>query len=198
MYAVAGVLAAVIAHVLGASPMWTVVIGFGAPGAVLVGYRFLLGAIDGVRTPLTPSATMLLGRIWSRRATGAGLTSVDLMSGGQFEEYVAQVARSCGLPVIMTPATGDWGVDLIVGKRPDRVAVQCKRYSRPIGPGAIQQVVAGAPMQGCTKTMVVSNQEFTPAAHLLAQLHNCTLVGGSGLPLLRKSFRSLTGRSQIA
>ena len=104
------------------------------------------------------------------------------MSGNEFEDYVARIARSCGLPVIMTSITGDWGVDIIVGKRPNRLAIQCKRQSRPVGAGAIQEVVAGAPMQDCTRTMVVTNHEFTPAARKLAELHGCELVGGAELP----------------
>ncbi len=94
----------------------------------------------------------------------------------------------------MTPLTGDWGVDLIVGHRPDRLAVQCKRLSRPVGAGAVQEVVAGAPMQDCTQTMVVTNHEFTPAARKLAELHGCELVGGADLPRLRSTIRRLTGR----
>ena len=31
-----------------------------------------------------------------------------------------------------------------VGHRPNRLAVQCKRLSRPVGAGAVQEVVAGA------------------------------------------------------
>jgi HJR/Mrr/RecB family endonuclease len=90
--------------------------------------------------------------------------------------------------------TGDWGVDLIVGKRPDRVAVQCKRQSRPVGAGAVQEVVAGAPMHGCSKTMVVTNHGFTPAAIKLAELHGCELVDGAELPRLRSILRRLTAQ----
>ena len=121
------------------------------------------------------------------------------MSGTEFEDYVARIARSCGVPVIMTSITGDWGVDLIIGHRPNRLAVQCKRLSRPVGAGAVQEVVAGAPMQDCTQTMVVTNHEFTPAARKLAERHGCELVGGADLPRLRSTIRRLTpaGRTRI-
>ena len=118
---------------------------------------------------------------------------IDLMSGTEFEDYVARIARSCGTPVIMTSITGDWGVDLIVGRRPDRLAIQCKRMTRPVGTGAVQEVVAGAAMQDCTRTMVVTNNDFTPAARKLAERHDCVLVGGSDLPRLRGLIRRLTG-----
>ena len=81
---------------------------------------------------------------------------------------------------------------IIIGHRPHRLAVQCKRRSRPVGAGAVQEVVAGAPMQDCTQTMVVTNHEFTPAARKLAELHGCELVGGAELPRLRSTIRRLT------
>ena len=134
------------------------------------------------------------------RGTIVGLSTRDDvaadMSGTEFEDYVARIARSCGVPVIMTSVTGDWGVDIIVGKRPNRLAIQCKRQSRPVGTGAIQEVVAGAPMQDCTKTMVVTNHEFTPAARKLAELHGCELVGRAELPRLRSTIRRLTTSSR--
>ena len=132
--------------------------------------------------------------------TIAGLSTRDdvatEMSGTEFEDYVARIARSSGLPVIMTSITGDWGVDVIVGKRPNRLAIQCKRQSRPVGAGAIQEVVAGAPMQDCSKTMVVTNHEFTAAARKLAELHGCELVGRAELPRLRSTIRRLVEPSE--
>ncbi|OBJ46581.1 restriction endonuclease [Mycolicibacterium mucogenicum] len=142
---------------------------------VAVGVPLLLAAvphvITGMRTP-------------SRHED-----PVHDMSGTEFEDYVARIARSCGVPVIMTELSGDWGVDLIVGTRPNRLAIQCKRLSRPVGPGAVQEVVAGAPMQDCAHTMVVTNNEFTPAARKLAELHDCTLVSGTELTRLRGLIR---------
>nr|WP_234805980.1 restriction endonuclease [Mycolicibacterium insubricum] len=143
-------------------------------GAVV---RFCSGALAGLRTP------------HPREDPAARFAE---MSGTDFEDYVARLARAAGVPAIMTPLTGDWGVDLILGDRPHRVAVQCKRYSRPIGPAAVQEVVAGAGMQDCARTMVVSNQEFTPAAHRLAEHHGCTLVGGDDLPRLRRIIAEVT------
>jgi len=171
------------AYALGASPLCSLAVGLCAPAVVVVASRFLLGTIVGAR---------------SAGVSESGVPGVALMSGVQFEDYVAQVARSCGLPVIMTPATGDWGVDLIVGRRPHRLAIQCKRRSRPVGPGAIQEVVAGAPMQQCAKTMVVSNQPFTPAAQQLAELHGCELVGGSDLRQLRATIRRLACPREVS
>ncbi len=164
MFLAAGVVSGVTAYLLGANPLWSVAIAAVAPLLLAGVPRFLLATVIGAFTP-------------NPRETN------DAMSGTEFEDHVARIARTCGVPVIMTAVTGDWGVDLIVGNRPDRLAVQCKRQSRPVGAGAVQEVVAGAPMHGCTKTMVVTNHEFTPAARKLAELHGCELVGGAEFPL---------------
>jgi restriction system protein len=172
---VVAVASGIAAYLLGATLVWSLVIGAIAPAVTAAAPRFLRGALDGVTTPDDEAAEL---------------------SGTEFEDYVARIARSCGMPVIMTSITGDWGVDVIVGKRPNRLAIQCKRQSRPVGTSAIQEVVAGAPMQDCARTMVVTNHEFTPAARKLAELHGCELVGGSELPRLRSTIRRLTEPAQ--
>ena len=117
----------------GPRPQWSLVVGALAPVVLAAAPRFLRGTIIGASTPHP-----------REDATAA-------MSGTEFEDYVARIARSSGAPVIMTSITGDWGVDIIVGRRPNRLAIQCKRQSRPVGAGAVQEVVAGAPMQDCTQ-----------------------------------------------
>ncbi len=170
LFALSGVVIAVGGYALGADPLRSVAAGACAPVAAALLLRFCAGLVSGAFTPVP-------------RENAAGRTRS--MSGTEFEDYVARGARACGLPVMMTPLTGDWGVDLVVGRRPDRLAIQCKRTSRPVGPAAVQEVVAGAPMHGCTRTMVVTNNDFTAAARRLAELHACRLVSGGDLPRLR-------------
>ncbi|MFG1930463.1 restriction endonuclease [Mycobacterium sp. NPDC048908] len=171
LYGAAGVVSGIAAYLLGVPLVWSLAVGAVAPAVVAAVPHFLRGAFIGIST---------------RDDVAAG------MSGTEFEDYVARVVRSCGVPVIMTSITGDWGVDIIVGRRPNRIAIQCKRQSRPVGTSAIQEVVAGAPMQDCVKTMVVTNHEFTAAARKLAELHGCELVGRAELPRLRSTIRRLT------
>jgi restriction system protein len=168
---VVAVAAGVGAYMLGVSPWWSVAIGVLAPALP----AFLFGVLRGARTP---------------SANEHPAVRHEAMSGIEFEDHVARIARGCG-PVIMTPASGDWGVDLVVGRRPNRLAVQCKRQSRPVGTSAVQEVVAGAPMHDCSQTMVVTNHDFTPAARKLAEHHGCVLVGGDELDRLRATIRRL-------
>lgn len=166
------------AWLLGASPQWSTALGLVAPLLLVAGPRFLAGTLTGAMTP------------------GPREDVTAAMTGTEFEDYVARIAHSCGAPVMMTAITGDWGVDIIVGKRPNRLAIQCKRQSRPVGASAVQEVVAGAPMQDCTRTMVVTNHEFTTAARKLAELHGCVLVAGDDLPRLRVTIRRLLQPSE--
>ena len=172
-YVVVAIAVGIGARLAGLSVPWSVALAVFVPALP----AFLLGALRGAATPSL-----------SERPA-AGLSD---MSGTDFEDHVARIARGCGVPVIMTPLTGDWGVDLIVGRRPNRIAIQCKRQGRPVGAGAVQEVVAGAPMQDCTQTMVVTNHDFTPAARKLAELHGCVLVGGAALPQLGRTIRRLS------
>jgi hypothetical protein len=176
VYVAVGIAAGAAAHLCGVAIPLSLALGVVAPVVMAATPRFLLATVKGAFTP------------------GPKEAAESAMTGMEFEDHVAHIARGCGVPVIMTAVTGDWGVDLIVGKRPDRVAVQCKRQSRPVGAGAVQEVVAGAPMHGCSKTMVVTNHGFTPAAIKLAELHGCELVGGAELPRLRSIVRRLTAQ----
>jgi HJR/Mrr/RecB family endonuclease len=118
-----------------------------------------------------------------RLGTNAGMGEIDAMDGVEFEDYVAARMQRAGWQVSFTPVVGDYGVDLIVQKDGQCVAIQCKRHGKTVGVSAVQQVVAGARHHGCTRSIVVSNQEFTSAAKQLAYTHGCQLIG-------RKALRS--------
>lgn len=131
----------------------------------------LAGAIFGV----------LLALLLRREGPRAGMTVIDGMSGVEFEGYVAARLRRAGWQVRFTPAVGDYGVDLIAEKDGQSVAIQCKRHGKSVGVAAVQQVVSGALHHGCTRSLVVSNQEFTTAARQLAYTHRCQLIGRRAL-----------------
>jgi restriction system protein len=101
------------------------------------------------------------------------IATVDQMTGIQFEQYIARMIRAFGCTVTPTKATGDFGVDLIVS---GYFAVQCKRQARAVGVSAIQQVIAGARTHNCSdRTIVISNQNYTPAARSMAAMHGVML-----------------------
>ena len=134
----------------------------------------LAGAVVGL------FLAVLLSREANRRP-GASMIAIDAMTGTEFEDYVAARMRRAGWRVTFTPVVGDYGVDLVAEKDGRPVAIQCKRHGNSVGVAAVQQVVAGALHHGCTKSIVISNQEFTQAAKQLAYTHGCQLIGRGAL-----------------
>ncbi|MGA8545366.1 MAG: restriction endonuclease [Mycobacterium sp.] len=151
-------------------------------------FGLLAGFIGhGVRTGLVGVAVglflaVLLSAEGNRRRRPDGtLRAIDAMSGMKFEDYVAARLRRAGWQVAFTSGSGDYGVDLIAQRDGKSVAIQCKRHGKPVGVAAVQQVVAGARHHGCTRSIVISNQEFTHAAKQLAATHGCQLIGRKAL-----------------
>ncbi|MEU0495597.1 restriction endonuclease [Mycobacterium sp. NPDC006124] len=172
IYGVVALVAGIAAYVAGFDLRWSGAVAILTPALP----AFLVGVLRGARTPA---------------AREDPAVAKQSMTGTEFEDHVARIARSSGASVIMTAASGDFGVDLVVGRRPNRLAIQCKRQSRPVGSGAVQEVVAGAAMHDCAHTMVVTNHDFTPAARRLAERHGCVLVGGDQLTRLGSTIGRL-------
>src|ERR1700739_2385230 len=79
----------------------------GAVAAILV--LGLRGLVSVVESRLDESDQRRRDALYLR----LGIASVDMMSGREFEKYVAARIRNMGWKVSTTPATGDFGVDLI-------------------------------------------------------------------------------------
>lgn len=116
---------------------------------------------------------------------------VESMSGTDYEEYCAGILREAGWEVETTVASGDQGVDLIAMIEDIRVCIQCKRYSKPVGNKAVQEIVAGMTHWNGTHAVVVSNAGFTKAAQKLAESTGVFLVSDMELENLEnRLYRS--------
>lgn len=97
------------------------------------------------------------------------LMTVDLMNGSDFETWCAKaLIRQGFFMVTQTGKTGDHGVDITAMKDGIKYAIQCKRYSHPLGNTPIQEVYAGKNMYDCQIGVVMTNQTFTEGAIQLA------------------------------
>lgn len=97
------------------------------------------------------------------------LSQIDNMTGSQFEEFVAAVLEGNGYTIIeMTSATGDYGADIIAERNEVRIAVQCKRYAKPVGVKAVQEAISAMKHYECDSCLVVTNNRFTRQAMVLA------------------------------
>jgi HJR/Mrr/RecB family endonuclease len=78
------------------------------------------------------------------------LASVDWwkgLDGHAFEHELARLLRQHGFEVEVTKASGDGGVDIVGKGASGPIAIQCKRYAKPVGPAVIRELY-GAVVSG--------------------------------------------------
>jgi len=97
------------------------------------------------------------------------LGKIDQMSGEEFEQFLlAHFEKRFGYSCMQTPGSNDYGADLLLEKKQERVAVQAKRYNGKVGIAAVQEVIAACSYYGCGSGIVVTNSFFTAQAQRLA------------------------------
>lgn len=115
------------------------------------------------------------------------------MSPREFEHYCAAVLREMNWKARVTRASGDQGVDIVAEKRGMRIVIQCKKYSKPVGNRAVQEIVAGIAHEGARRGVVVATSEFTAAAVKLAASNEVLLLRHADLRRIdRLLARSVT------
>lgn len=99
------------------------------------------------------------------------------MTGLEYEHVVARYLQNNGYTnVIVTQASGDYGIDVIAYKDGYKYAIQCKYYTGSVSLEAVQEAVAGKAMYDCDRAMVVTNSTFTKSARQLAQANGVILL----------------------
>jgi predicted helicase len=97
------------------------------------------------------------------------LQNMARMSGPDFERYMASVFEALGYNATILGGTGDQGVDLLLQKENEFIAVQCKNYQQPVGNTPIQEIYAGAKHHAAHHAWVVAPAGFTKWAVELAR-----------------------------
>lgn len=100
------------------------------------------------------------------------------MDGEDFERLVAKMLEKNGFYNIrLTPASGDYGADIIAYKAFEKYVFQCKRYSpgRAVGLKPVQEAYSGKVHYGASKAVVVTNLYYSKNATVLARETNVIL-----------------------
>lgn len=93
------------------------------------------------------------------------MTEMDEMEGVDFEDFCATLLSQRGFDEIeLTKTSGDYGIDILAQKEGVTYAIQCKRYSEPVGVKAIQEAYAGRDYYDRMVGVVMTNQYFTAPA----------------------------------
>lgn len=103
--------------------------------------------------------------------------AIENMNGYEFEEYVARRLVAVGYSnVDVTPKSGDYGADILARSNGRKVCIQCKKYSKPVGIEAVQEVLGAKAYYSCDVGVVVSTAGFTDAAVNLASAAGIILM----------------------
>lgn len=99
----------------------------------------------------------------------------------EFESYVGTIYESLGYNVTVTKQSGDGGIDLILKKKDEVVAVQVKRYMKGgVGRPEIQRLV-GASLHNFNKMIFVTTSYYSNEAREYAVQHGVELIDGDTL-----------------
>ncbi|TYQ18046.1 UNVERIFIED_CONTAM: putative endonuclease distantly related to archaeal Holliday junction resolvase and Mrr-like restriction enzymes [Acetivibrio alkalicellulosi] len=112
----------------------------------------------------------------------------NITSGYEFEVYLKTIFERLGYNVEVTKKSNDQGADLIIQKDTERIVVQAKFYSNPVGNKAVQEIVAAKAYYQSNKSMIVTNNTFTRSAIELAEVNDVTLIDGQQLSRIRSSI----------
>jgi restriction system protein len=114
------------------------------------------------------------------------------MSGAEFERFIGKLYTRLGYDVSLTQGGGDQGVDLILSKDGQKIAVQAKRWTGVVGNTAVQEVIAGKLYYGCSHAWIVTNSTFSiNAVALAAKDPTISLVDRRALSKLCEQFRTV-------
>ncbi|MDP1947343.1 MAG: restriction endonuclease [Nitrospirota bacterium] len=129
---------------------------------------------------------------WRRYHKIRNVTSVDELTGIEFEAAVASLYERTGYTVMLTKASGDFGVDVLAKKGTEFLAIQVKRYTGNVGVRAVQEVASGAHYYKATTAVVITNSFFTEQARKLAKSLPVTLINKKRLANMWESSSTTT------
>lgn len=105
--------------------------------------------------------------------------SCSAQNGQEFEYEVQSFFQERDFPIFDTPATHDFGVDLVLYFNGKCIAIQCKDHFSPVGIDAVQAVASGAAYYRADIPVVICSGRFTPAAKKLASVNHVVLIDGA-------------------
>ncbi|WP_324732452.1 restriction endonuclease [Pseudomonas paeninsulae] len=115
---------------------------------------------------------------------------VEDLEPQEFESFCAKILRDNGWNARVTKASGDQGIDIIATLGGIKAVLQCKKYSKPVGNAAVQEVIAGKQFEQADVAIVVSNCGYTRSAIQLASMSGVHLIHYSELADLSSRIRA--------
>lgn len=117
-------------------------------------------------------------------------TSTLPQDGFDFEHWCAEQLSKQGWQCVVSKAAGDQGIDIEAHQGGRTVAIQCKRYSQPIGNKAVQEAHTGMVHYRADAACVIGTGGFTRAARELAQNTGVILLDAEHISDFTEIFAS--------
>lgn len=108
--------------------------------------------------------------------------------GIEFEHWCAAKLEEQGWYTRVSQASGDQGVDIEARQGDYIVAVQCKRYTKPVGNKAVQEVYTGAKNINATAAAVIGTGGYTRSALAVASTTAVELFDASEIGSFSERF----------
>ncbi|MDO9041703.1 MAG: restriction endonuclease [Desulfocapsaceae bacterium] len=110
------------------------------------------------------------------------MQNIDSLSGHDFESLLTQQFIKLGFITQGTPASRDFGADIIVDTDDGtRFVIQCKRFKNKVNLKAVQEVVGAMPHYNGDIGIVITSNGFLPSATILAESNGIELWGNMEL-----------------
>jgi len=111
----------------------------------------------------------------------------------EFEELIERLFVKMGYSTILTPKTGDYGIDIIAKNDNDVIAVQAKKYSvgNNVGNRDVQRLLGAMQLSTvkANKSILITSSGFTVQATEQAKETPIELWNGEYIALLLKKYR---------
>lgn len=118
-----------------------------------------------------------------------------------FEHFVGDLFKVLGYKTKVTAEKKDFGGDVIAKKGEDTIVIQVKHRNSSdwiVSNDAVQQAVAAMPVYKATRSMVVTNGEFTEHAYQQARFTKTRMIDGKELiDLVRQAIIKESDKVQL-
>lgn len=105
-----------------------------------------------------------------------GSLNIDKMNGYEFEQFIASIYRKKGYLVNITQHSGDHGIDLILRKEEESIAVQCKRWNTPVGESIVRDFFGSMANGNFQKGIIITSDTYTQQAVLFCKNKTIKLI----------------------
>ena len=105
------------------------------------------------------------------------IKDIDGLDGHAFEKVMFELFKSAHLKVEQTRKSRDFGADLIINTKIERIVIQCKLYfNHNVGNSAIQEINTAKNYYDATLGVVITNSKFTKPAKTLAATSGIKII----------------------